>query len=367
MRLNKFKGLLIPLVCLSLVSCKEAELKETYNQDVHEEYKLFLASVNNSMYESSLKSVVSVLNLKDGDFSTLGSGFIYDQDENFQYVITNYHVIRDEDNHRIISSNGQVKKAEVLGYDEIFDVAVLKVGIMDESIKCKFPNEDYRLIKNPKVGENVYAIGNPGSLENFGTITSGIVSGVDVDAYSKSSTFENADFAIQIDTALNHGNSGGPLFNERGEVIGINTFKAERVDGKIYEGINFALPIQDALLIADKIRTEGKFVRASIGFNKYIPTKELTIYEKDYLKLDRHFSKGVLVKEFGVNNILNIPIYSIVSEVNGVEINSLAEFRRQLYLAGPNTIVKITYYEHKENGFDFTKKQIEVKTIPVNA
>ena len=78
MRLNKFKGLLIPLVCLSLVSCKKAELKETYNQDVHEEYKLFLASVNNSMYESSLKSVVSVLNLKDNDFSTLGSGFIYD-------------------------------------------------------------------------------------------------------------------------------------------------------------------------------------------------------------------------------------------------------------------------------------------------
>ena len=156
---------------------------------------------------------------------------------------------------------------------------------------------------------------------------------------------ENADFAIQIDVALNPGNSGGPLFNKNGEVIGINTFKLDRVGGISYKGVNFALPIQDALLIIDTIRKEGKFVRATIGSNKYISTKELTLFEKDYLGLDHSFAKGVVIKEFGTNNSLNILKHSIITKINDIEVNSVAEFRRQLYFAGPNKTVKISYYE----------------------
>ena len=231
MRLNKIKGLLIPLVCLSLISCNKVESNEINEQKIHEEYKLFLSKVNNSLYESSLKSVVSILNVKDGNATSIGSGFIYDQDENYQYIITNNHVIKDEKNHRVISCTGQVKTATLLGVDELFDVALLRTEIFVDTEVCKFSNEDYKLIENPKVGDEVYAIGNPASLDNYGTITSGIISGVDRDAFAKTSTFENADFAIQIDVALNPGNSGGPLFNKNGEVIGINTFKLDRVGG----------------------------------------------------------------------------------------------------------------------------------------
>lgn len=362
MRSNKLKGLLIPLVCLSLLSCSQSNLEETYNQEIHEEYKLFLSKVNNSKYESSLKSVVSILNINDGEASTLGSGFIYDQDENYQYIITNCHVIKDEKIHKVISCTGQVKTATLLGYDEIFDVALLKTDIFVDTTPCKFQNEEYKLIENPSLGDEVYAIGNPATLENYGTVSQGIISGVDRDAFSATSTFENAEFGIQIDTSLNKGNSGGPLFNDEGEVIGINTFAVQRFNGVVYQGINFALPIQDALLIVDTIRKEGKFIRPTIGSNKYIATKELTIFEKDYLKIDHHFSKGVLIKEFGINNKLNIPKYSIITKVNDVEVNSIAELRRQLYFAGPNKIVKFSYYEAKDKGINFKEKDIEVMT-----
>lgn len=362
MRLNRIKSLLIPLVCLSLISCNKTDSKDIYNQEIQEEYKLFLSKVNNSLYESSLKSVVSILNIKDGNASSIGSGFIYDQDDKYQYIITNYHVIKGETKHQVISCTGQVKSATVLGYDELFDVALLKTEIFVETSASKFSNADYKLIKNPLVGDEVYAIGNPGSLDNYGTITSGIISGVDRDAFSKSSTFENADFAIQLDVALNPGNSGGPLFDSNGNVIGINTFKLDKIDGITYKGANFALPIQDALLIVDTIRKEGKFTRATIGSNKYISTKDLTLYEKNYLQLDPHYATGVVIKEFGTNNVLNILKHSIITKVNGIEVNSVAELRRQLYFAGPNKKIKISYYENGENGFDFKEKEIEVTT-----
>lgn len=366
MRSNRLGLLLIPIMCMSLLSCGAENNVNEYDSAIHEEYKMFLSTNNNSLYQESMKSVVSILTFENGKSSSIGSGFIYAQDGIYQYIITNHHVVEDMKEFKIISYTGQVKVATLLGSDKIFDVALLRCRIFDDVKVASFPNEDYRLIDNPHVGDEVYAIGNPGSLENYGTLSKGIISGVDRDCFSKTSTFENADYSIQIDVTLNPGNSGGPLFNSNGEVIGINTYKLDIVGGISYSGVNFALPIQDALLIVESIKENGRFTRPTIGYNVYKATKELTIYEKDYLKLDRQYQTGVLIKEFGATNILNIPKYSIITHVNDKEVNNLAELRRQLYFAGANKEVKISYYEYKESGYDFIKKDIKLTTNSVN-
>ncbi len=367
MRLNKFSFLLIPMMCLSMISCSASENIDEIDPSIHEVYKLFSASIGNDLYKESMKSVVSILTLENDEAASIGSGFIYAQTDEHQYIITNHHVVEDMEQFRIISHTGQVKIAKLLGSDSVFDVALLKCRIFDDTKVASFPNEDYKLIENPKVGDEVYAIGNPGTLENYGTLAKGIVSGVDRDCFSKTSTFENADYSIQIDVTLNPGNSGGPLFNSKGEVIGINTYKVDVVNGITYSGINFALPIQDALLIIENIKKSGKFTRSTIGFNTYMNVKELTLYEKDFLNLDRDYQAGIIIKQFGDHNILDIPEYSIITAINDIEINSLAEFRRQLYFAGPNKEIKISYFEYKNSGYDFVKKDISLTTKAVNA
>ena len=371
MRLNKLSILLVPLMCLSLISCGANEVDDCKELStlIQKEYKSFVEEAKESKYVESLESVVTVLSfIVDEAANTittnLGSGFIYDEDDSYHYIITNQHVIRSGTYFKSISATGQVKDATVLGSDGIFDVALIRVEKFNNVKVVKFPNDDYTKIENPEIGSDVYLIGNPATIQNMGTIHFGIVSKVDVDPYEYSSTFENADFAIQANVSMSPGVSGGPLFNNNGEVVGINTYKAETVNGNVYDGINCSLPIQDALLIVDKIRKEGQFVRATVGYNSYIDTKFLTLSEKTYLGLESNYSKGVLVKAFGYNNILNVSKYSIIIKVNDVEVNSKAELRRQLYFAGPNSDVKFTYYEYKDC-YDFYEKNIVVKTKTV--
>ena len=363
MRLNKIKGLLMSLVCLSVLSaCQTANYEnEEINYQINQDYKQYLAASTNSLYNESVKSVVSILTIKDKEASSIGSGFIYAQDENFQYVITNHHVVDESDSFKVISYTGQVKEGVLLGPDSVFDLALLKVSPFMDTKVSTYPNSDFTLIENPSVGDEVYAIGNPGNIDNQGTMTTGIVSGVDRNSLA-SSSFENADYAIQLDVALNPGNSGGPLFNMKGEVIGINTFKLATINGVTYKGINFALPIQDALLIANKIKETGKFTRTSLGKNTYFETRELTIYEKDFLKLDRSYDKGIIVKDIGASSVLSFPKYSIITNINGYEVNTLAEFRRRLYQIGPNQIARITYYEYDKNGYSSKQKELVVTT-----
>ena len=367
MRLNKLSFLLISLMCLSLISCGSNDSKESVEyQDeidlkIQYQSKLFLEQHPQQLYQDSIKSVVSVIAFDDGNTPAVGSGFFCMEDEQYLYLITNHHVVENSSTVKVISYLGQVKVATVLGVDSVFDVALLRTEKFEDIKLVKFPNEDYTKIENPNPGDEVFIIGNPGALENIGTVNIGVVSGADRDPFAISSSFERADFEISVDITMNHGNSGGPLFNMNGEVIGINTYAATTINGVSYKGLNFSLPIQDALLIVSKIKEEGEFLRATLGYNLYIASRDLTLYEKQYLKLDSNFQEGIVVKGFGTNNILEVPLYSIITKVNGVSVNNLAEFRRQLYFAGPNTNVKISYYQFSEKGYDFYEREIVVQ------
>ena len=188
---------------------------------------------------------------------SLGSGFIISQDG---YILTNAHVVETADEITVKLTDKREFKAKVIGADRRTDIALIKIDATGlPAVKVGDPG---RL----RVGEWVLAIGSPFGFEN--TVTAGIVS-----AKGRSLPQENYVPFIQTDVAVNPGNSGGPLFNLRGEVVGINSQIYSRTGG--FMGLSFAIPIDVANDIAQQLRTTGKVSRGRIGVVIQPVTKEL--------------------------------------------------------------------------------------------
>jgi serine protease Do len=188
---------------------------------------------------------------------SLGSGFIISQDG---YILTNAHVVETADEITVKLTDKREFKAKVIGADRRTDIALIKIDATGlPAVKVGDPNK-------LRVGEWVLAIGSPFGFEN--TVTAGIVS-----AKGRSLPQENYVPFIQTDVAVNPGNSGGPLFNLRGEVVGINSQIYSRTGG--FMGLSFAIPIDVANDIAHQLRTSGKVSRGRIGVVIQPVTKEL--------------------------------------------------------------------------------------------
>ncbi|MGB9108663.1 MAG: Do family serine endopeptidase, partial [Telluria sp.] len=175
-----------------------------------------------------------------------GSGFIVSPDG---VILTNAHVVRDADEVTVKLQDRREYRAKVLGSDPKTDVAVLKIDAKN------LPVVPVGNSRNLQVGEWVLAIGSPFGLES--SVTAGVVS-----AKGRSLPGDQVPF-IQTDVAVNPGNSGGPLFNTRGEVVGINSQIYSQTGG--YQGLSFAIPIDVAVRIKDQIVTTGKVQHAKLG------------------------------------------------------------------------------------------------------
>ena len=195
--------------------------------------------------------------------SSLGSGFIIDKKG---IVITNNHVI-DKAEDILVKVNSKEFKAKVIGADPYADLAVLKIESKENFVPVKFGDSD-----KARVGEWVVAIGNPFGLG--GTVTSGIIS-----ARNRDIGMTRYDDFIQTDASINQGNSGGPLFNLNGEVIGINTaIIAPGQSGSI--GIGFAIPSNAASIVIDQLIKFGETRRGWLGVRIQEVTKEIADVEK---------------------------------------------------------------------------------------
>lgn len=215
------------------------------------------------IYEANAKSVVAISGTvqtvsfggQTRQGTSTGSGFILTDDG---YVVTNYHVIEGAVSVTVVMDNDQEYEAEVIGYDSLNDVAVLKIEAKDLPA-VKLGSSDQL-----SIGDMVVAIGNPlGSLT--ATLTVGYVSGKDRQvATDNSNTVINM---IQTDAAINSGNSGGPLFNMYGEVVGITSAKYSGItsSGASIEGISFAIPIDDVMSIIGDLRDFGYVTGAYLG------------------------------------------------------------------------------------------------------
>ena len=188
----------------------------------------------------------------------LGSGFIISEDGQ---VVTNHHVVDGADSVKVKLADGRSFEAEVVGSDPMTDIALLKITSEDA-----LPTVDFGQSEGLRVGDEVVAVGNPFGLG--GTVTSGIISALSRDI--RSGPFD--DF-IQTDAAINRGNSGGPLFNNAGQVIGVNTAIISPAGGSV--GIGFAVPSDLVMTVVADLADDGQLERGWLGVNIRPMTEEV--------------------------------------------------------------------------------------------
>ncbi|WP_440922205.1 Do family serine endopeptidase [Candidatus Pelagibacter sp.] len=235
--------------------------------------------------------------------AALGSGFIIDEKG---IVVTNNHVIQDADD-IIIRVGDKEIKAKVLGADPLSDIAVLQLETNEKFKPVKFGDSD-----KARIGDWVIAIGNPFGLG--GTVTSGIIS-----ARNRSIGLTRYEDYIQTDASINQGNSGGPLFDMNGNVIGINTAILGR-NGSI--GIGFSIPSNSAKIVIDQLIEFGETKRGWLGVRIQNVTKEIAEVEK----LDK--PRGALVASVAENSPsakAGVKAGDIILEFNGEKINQMRE------------------------------------------
>ncbi|NLP62468.1 DegQ family serine endoprotease [Paraburkholderia sacchari] len=253
--------------------------------------------------------------------SGVGSGFIMTGDG---YVMTNAHVVDDADSIYVTLTDKREFKAKLIGVDDRTDVAVVKIQASN------LPAITIGDSNKVRVGEWVLAIGSPFGLEN--TVTAGIVSAKGRD------TGDYLPF-IQTDVAVNPGNSGGPLINMQGEVIGINSQIYSRTGG--FMGISFAIPIDEAMRVADQLKATGKVTRGRIA----VAIGEVTKDVADSLGLPK--AQGALVSSVepgGPADKAGIQPGDIIQKFNGQTVEAATDLPRMVGDTKPGTRSTITIW-----------------------
>ncbi len=286
--------------------------------------------------------------------SGVGSGFIIDPKG---YILTNYHVVEGARKIDVTLSEGKKYPGRVVGYDKRSDLAVIKIDA--ENLPALPLGDSDKL----EPGQFAIAIGNPYGLNR--TVTLGIVSALNRTIVEPNGVrLENL---IQTDAAINPGNSGGPLINIKGEVIGINT--AIKSDA---QGIGFAIPINKAKQIADKLIKEGKITYPWIGIRGYAITPDML----DYIKFP--VNKGVVIAEVvpggpadkaglkGGNRVIYVDSTQIIvggdiiTKIDGKPVESMEELRAEIQKIKVGDTVVLTYIR---GGKEYTVK-VKLEAMP---
>lgn len=257
--------------------------------------------------------------------ASLGSGFIIDAENG--YIITNYHVIKDADEVRITLHDDSTIPAEIIGRDEKIDIAVLQVKTKKKLRAVKFGNSD-----RMRVGDWVLAIGNPFGLG--GTVTAGIISARQRDINSGP-----YDDYIQTDASINRGNSGGPMFDLDGGVIGINTAIFSPTGGSV--GIGFAIPSNLAKPVIDQLIKYGRTKRGWLGVRIQSVTDEIA----ESLGLDK--ARGALVASVtpgGPAEKAALQAGDIVLRFDGKEVEDMRALPRIVAETPIEKAVQIEYW-----------------------
>lgn len=259
--------------------------------------------------------------------SSQGSGIIFSQDG---YVITNAHVIGNSKTAyaiRVVTSDGKVYKAGVVGYDSRTDIAVLKMDDAKGLTPATFGDSSQL-----EVGQDIIVVGNPGGLDYQNTTTKGVISALD----RKLSTSSLTKY-IQTDAAINPGNSGGPLVNYYGQVVGITTSK---IVSETYEGMGFAIPSQTVKNIVDTLVKNGYVEgRVKIGISGIAVTSDQA---SNY-----NIPQGIYVQSIvsgGPCDGTSLEEGDIITEVDGETITSFADVYAILETHKPGDKIKVKYY-----------------------
>ena len=283
---------------------------------------------------TKIKNAGSTIFLKDGVSNLgLGTGVIVSENG---YILSNEHVTGGKySNCYITLENGKNYTANVVWSDSTIDLSISKINIKG------LPYASLGDSNTVRVGETVYAIGNPIGYEFQRTVTSGIISAVDrtvrIDENNKTTYMEDL---IQTDATINPGNSGGPLINPDGLIIGINSVKITSA-----EGIGFAVPINVVKPIIEKYMKEEKFEEASLGIFAY--DKQMI----PYINSDIDIQKGIYVAQISLDSPAakaKLKEGDIITKIDNLELNKMCDLRCYIYTKSPGDEVNLTVYRNKK-------------------
>lgn len=280
--------------------------------------------------------------------TSLGSGFIIDYKSNGDtFIITNNHVVQDADEVTAILQDGTRLEAEIVGRDAKTDLAVLKVKSHKKLASVGFGSSDIA-----RVGDWVLAIGNPFGLG--GTVTAGIIS-----ARGRNINAGPYDNFIQTDASINRGNSGGPMFNMKGEVIGINTAIFSPSGGSV--GIGFAIPSDAAKVIIDQLINSGQVSRGWLGVNIQEvtdPIAEALNMKKAIGALVSNVSDGSPAEKGGIKP------RDVIIEFDGKEVSKMRNLPRMVAATAVNKKVKLKVWrDGKEKSLSLKIGKLEEKIV----
>ena len=275
-------------------------------------------------------SVVVVNTYVNGEAYASGTGFVYKIDGNTAYILTNNHVINNASDVYVTFTDGSIVQTKIVGSDVYSDIAVLSVGKENVKSVAEIGSSD-----DLRLGDTVFAIGAPIDNAYSWSVTRGIVSGkdrlVEVELSSGNTKTQMVVNTLQTDAAINSGNSGGPLANANGEVIGITSIK---LASSSIEGMGFAIPIENALDIANELISGKEVKRPYLGV--YMLDITNAYYSREYYSLvkEANVTKGVVVTEIEKKSsaaLAGLENNDIITKVDGNEISSSAYLRYYLY------------------------------------
>lgn len=293
----------------------------------------------NNVYESAVYIEV----LGDRGLSSSGSGFVYKTDNKNGYILTNYHVIEGGKKYIVTFSDGKEIEASLVSGDEYYDVAVLKVN-KNEIKKIATLGDSSKL----ELGDTVFTVGAPLGKEYMGTITKGIVSGVN---RMVSVGLTNGSYlmeVIQTDASINSGNSGGPICNIRGEVIGITSSK---LIGDGVEGMGFAIPINAVNDIIGSIESGTTIERPYLGVQlvDLTNTFALQYYYNITISSDVEFGAVLSLVENGKPaDKAGLKVGDVIIELDGKKVEDVSHFKYRLYKYKIGDKIKVKYYRNNK-------------------
>lgn len=289
--------------------------------------------------EKIYDAVMMVRNYKENQIQSTGSGFVYKTDSEYGYVLTNHHVIEGATKIVLVRSDDKEIDATVLGSDEYLDLAVLRINKSDVIDTAVISTSE-----NSKIGDVVFTIGSPLGYEYRGTVTDGIISGKDrmVTVSIGGNTNDYVMKVLQTNAAVNPGNSGGPLVNAKGEVIGIISLKLVQTE---VENMGFAIPIEYAMSHIENLEKGQAIIRPMLGISMINATDTYSLYRSGIM-IDKDITEGVVVVEISSNSGASksdLKKGDVITKLNDEKITNVAYLRYELYKYNAGDTISVTY------------------------
>ena len=312
--------------------------------------------------EKIYDAVVVVKTYQKNQLYATGTGFVYKKDDNTAYILTNNHVIESGDAIYVVFNDGRQVETHVEGKDTYSDIAVLSLNADEVSTVAKMGSSE-----DARIGDTVFTVGAPIDSDAYsGTVTRGILSGKNrlVGVATQNSNVSDIMMSVlQTDAAINSGNSGGPLVNANGEVIGITSLKLSSsgsLSTASIEGMGFAIPIETALSYAEKLEKGETIERPSLGISMTNLADAISYHFPSLNGLDVDY--GVYVESVVDNSPADkggIKAGDVITEVDGKEVANLAYLRYLLYNHSVGDTMKVKVYrdgDYKELNITLDQK-----------